>query len=43
MFFDLLAPEELTLKGVIYFYMQLFTVAMQMIDQHFEPALSKIK
>ena len=32
MFFDLLAPEELTLKGVIFFYMQLFASASQMVD-----------
>lgn len=34
-FFDLLSTEELTLKGVIYFYMQLFAVADQLVDQHF--------
>ena len=42
-FFDILAPEELTLKGVIYFYMQTFKSASSMVDQYFEPALSKVK
>lgn len=31
-YFDILAPEELTLKGVIYFFMQLFGTANKMVD-----------
>ena len=39
-FFDVLAPEELTLKGVIYFYLQTFTAANQVITEYFQPSLS---
>lgn len=42
-FFDLLGPEELTLKGIIYFYLQSFQVAAALVDAHFEPALSQLK
>jgi hypothetical protein len=34
-FFDVLGPEELTLKGVIYFFMQAFAAASAMVDEHF--------
>lgn len=30
-FFDLLGPEELTLKGIIYFYLQSFQVAAALV------------
>lgn len=42
-YFDILAPEELTLKGVIYFYMQLFASANRMVDDHFEGAYAGLK
>ena len=34
-FFDLLGPEELTLKGIIYFYLQSFQVAAALVEAHF--------
>lgn len=42
-FFDLLAPEELTLKGVIYFYLQAFQAAAGLVDKHFAPAFDSLK
>ncbi len=42
-FFDLLGPEELTLKGVSYFYLQTFQVAQKIIEAHFQPAFNAIK
>jgi hypothetical protein len=41
-FFDLLVPEELTLKGIIYFYFQTFTCAAALVDRHFQPALAAL-
>lgn len=41
-FFDLLAPEELTLKGIIFFYLQAFTCAAALVDLHFQPALAAL-
>jgi hypothetical protein len=37
-FFDLLGPEELTLKGIIYFYLQAFQSMDALVDRHFQPA-----
>lgn len=42
-FFDLLGPEELTLKGIIYFYLQAFQGINIIIDAHFKEALDKLK
>ena len=42
-FFDLLGPEELTLKGIIYFYLQTFNVAATMVDQYFQPAFAVLR
>ena len=36
-FFDLLGPEELTLKGIIYFYLQTFQLSSTIVDQYFAP------
>lgn len=36
-FFDLLGPEELTLKGIIYFYMHTFQLSSSIVDEYFNP------
>lgn len=42
-FFDLLCPEELTMKGVILFYFYSFTKVNELIDTYFQPCFSLIK
>jgi hypothetical protein len=42
-FFDLLGPEELTLKGIIYFYLQAFQTAAALVEAHFAPALEAVR
>ena len=42
-FFDLLGPEELTLKGIIYFYLQAFQTAAALVDAHFSPAFEALR
>jgi len=42
-FFDLLGPEELTIKGIIYFYHQSFHFAITLVDEYLEPAFQSVK
>lgn len=42
-FFDLLGPQQLTLKGIIYFYMQSFQAAVHLVEQHFQHVVESIK
>ena len=35
LYFDLLGPEELTLKGIIYFFFSSFDFASKLVDRHF--------
>ena len=42
-FFDLLSDQELTIKGVIYFYTKSFSETQNILNKHFEPALSCIQ
>ena len=42
-FFENLCPEELSMKGVIYFYYYSFSQVNKIIDDYFEDAFSLIK